>query len=187
MTTYQGLFLEPNEYGGATPSDWDFRNVDTYGLGAYDYWLADVGPGQVGRLPDFTLQNVYDCDPTSPRTIDGTADGGVAWAVVRGCPTPGGVPFKTAMDGRWHLVECAKGPGGMSLDVDGQNVAANAFTGPTLPYVGYWVIGDRRAGDGPRRAIVGQIAQVGIYVYALSQAQDANHWAIGQGQPSTGD
>ena len=68
-TTYQGLFLQPNQYGGATPTALDFRNVDIYGQGAYDLWLADVGPGQVGQLPDFTVQNTYDCDPTSPRTI----------------------------------------------------------------------------------------------------------------------
>ncbi len=350
-TTYQGLFLQPNEYGGATPSDWDFRNVDIHGQGAYDLWLADVGPGQVGRLPDFTVQNVYDCDPTAPRTIDGTSDGGTAWAAARGCPTPGGAQFVRATtsgatgpdeasdpatadpnelgdplryqdtinaaspslywrlsetvgtetlddegtddgiygagvtlrgpgplvgnsdtaaglssptaqiqtsrayaapsqytietwfeaqpgsgpgqivgmnwnpggtasvddhsvyldasghvdcyfwswgvqrlvspgsyaDGRWHLVQCAKGAAGMTLDVDGGLAAANAFTGPTLAYSGYWLIGNRRAGDGPRRSMVGQVGQVAIYGYALSQAQDANHWAVGRGGPSTGN
>jgi hypothetical protein len=350
-TTYQGLFLQPNEYGGATPSDWDFRNVDIHGQGAYDLWLADVGPGQVGRLPDFTLQNVYDCDPTNPRTIDGTSDDNQAWAAVRGCPTPGGAQFVRATasgatgpdetsdpptsdpnelgdplryqdtinaatpslywrlsetvgtavlddegadngtygagvtlrvpgplagnsdtaaglssptaqiqtsrayaaptqytietwfkaqpgsgpgqivgmnwnpsgtasvddhsvyvdasghvdcyfwsggvhrlvspgaytDGRWHLVQCAKGPLGMTLDVDGALVAANSFTGPTLAYSGYWLIGNRRAGDGPRQSIIGQVGQVAIYGYALSQAQDANHWAIAQAQASTGN
>ena len=53
----------------ATPTAWDFRNVDIYGQGTYDLWLADVGPGQVGQLTDFTVQNTYDRDPTSPRTI----------------------------------------------------------------------------------------------------------------------
>jgi hypothetical protein len=90
-------------------------------------------------------------------------------------------------DGRWHLVECAKGAGGMTLDVDGRPVAANAFTGPTFPYSGYWLIGNRRAGDGARQSIIGQVAQVAIYAYALSQAQDANHWAVGTGQASTGN
>jgi Concanavalin A-like lectin/glucanases superfamily len=90
-------------------------------------------------------------------------------------------------DGRWHLVQCAKGAAGMTLDVDGGRVAANAFTGPTLAYSGYWLIGNRRAGDGPRRSMVGQVGQVAIYGYALSQAQDANHWAVGQGGPSAGD
>jgi hypothetical protein len=35
--------------------------------------------------------------------------------------------------------------------------------------------------------MVGQVGQVAIYGYALSQAQDADHWAIGQGGPSTGN
>jgi Concanavalin A-like lectin/glucanases superfamily len=353
-TTYQGLFLQPNQYGGATPTVWDFRNVDIYGQGAYDLWLADVGPGQVGQLPDFTVQNAYDCDPTSPRTMDGTTDGGTAWASVRGCPTPSagqfaqatpsgatgpdeaddpqtsdvnefvdpqryaetinadtpqlylslnsgtsvagaasagaqpaattatygpgvtlGVPGPVAgspdtavalgssgaqiqttqshaapnqytveawfsaqsgsgggqivgmnqsengsaqnddhsvylnsggqvvcyyysagkhelvspgsyTDGRWHLVQCAKGSGGMTLDVDGTLVASNTFTGPAFPYSGYWVIGDRHAGDGAQQSIIGDVAQVATYGYALSQAQDADHWAVGQGQPATG-
>src|SRR5581483_9873203 len=55
-TTYQGLFLLPNQYGGPTLIDCDFRNVDVHGDGAYDYWLGDVGPSGAGRLPDFALQ-----------------------------------------------------------------------------------------------------------------------------------
>jgi Concanavalin A-like lectin/glucanases superfamily len=104
-----------------------------------------------------------------------------SWGVQRlGSP-------RSSADGRWHLVECAKGATGMTLDVDGGLVAANAFTGPTLADSGYWLIGNRRAGDGPRRSMVGQVGQVAIYGYALSQAQDADHWAIGQGGPSTGN
>jgi Concanavalin A-like lectin/glucanases superfamily len=353
-TTYQGLFLLPNQDGGATPTDWDLRNIDVHGDGAYDLWLGDVGPNGAGQLPEFNVQNVYDCDPTNPRTYDGTSDGGVAWAAVQGCPTPTGSTFVSATsygatgpddpayqdtitgddplfywqlndtagssataaaagsgsaapatgsiatddegadegtygagvtlgapgplpansttavaldsrgaqiqtanpypapsqytveawfnvqpgsgdgqivglnanqngsgldddhsvyldqwghvdcyfwsngvyrlvspntytDGQWHLVQCAKGPSGMTLDIDGQLVASNTFTGPTYPYSGYWAIGDRpHAGDGPRQSILGEVGQVAIYGYALSQAQDANHWAVGQGQPSAG-
>lgn len=49
------------------------------------------------------------------------------------------------------------------------------------------MIGSRRAGDGPRRSIIGAVAQVAIYGYALAQAQDANHWAVGEGAPPTGN
>jgi Concanavalin A-like lectin/glucanases superfamily len=157
-----------------------------YGQGAYDLWLADVGPGQVGQLPDFTVQNTYDCDPTSPRTIDGASDGGVAWASVRGCPTPSANVFVQATtgatsgqvvcyyyssgkrelvspgsytDGHWHLVLCAKGSGGMTLDVDGSLVASNTFTGPAFAYSGYWVIGNRHAGDGAQQSIIGDVGK----------------------------
>jgi Concanavalin A-like lectin/glucanases superfamily len=92
----------------------------------------------------------------------------------------------TYADGNWHLVQCAKGATGMTLDIDGRLVASNTFTGPTLAYDGYWLIGYRRAGDGPKQSIVGDVAQVAIYGYALSQAQDANHWAVGQGQATPG-
>jgi hypothetical protein len=90
-------------------------------------------------------------------------------------------------DGRWHLVECAKGSAGMTLDVDGKQVASNTFTGAPFAYSGYWVVGNRNAGDGAKQSIVGSVGQVAIYNYALSQAQDANHWATGQGQSSTGN
>ena len=89
-------------------------------------------------------------------------------------------------DGGWHLGQCAKGATGMTIDIDGRLVASNTFSGPTLAYSGYWLIGYRRAGDGPRQSIIGDVAQVAIYGYALSQAQDANHYAVAQGQPSTG-
>jgi len=95
-STYQGLFLLPNQYGGTTPTDWDFRNIDIHGDGAYDLWLGDVGPNGEGQLPDFNVQNVYDCDPTNPRTYDGTSDGGAAWAAVQDCPTPAGSAFVSA-------------------------------------------------------------------------------------------
>ena len=36
-------------------------------------------------------------------------------------------------DGRWHLVQCAKGCGGMTRNVDGRLVASNTFTGRLSP------------------------------------------------------
>jgi hypothetical protein len=89
-------------------------------------------------------------------------------------------------DDRWHLVQCAKSADGVTLDIDGARVASNTFTGAAYPYSGYWVIGRRHAGDGAQQSIVGDVAEVAIYDYALSQAQDANHYAVGKGQPSTG-
>jgi hypothetical protein len=44
-----------------------------------------------------------------------------------------------------------------------------------------------RSASCPRQSIVGDVAQVAIYGYALTQAQDANHWAVGQGQSTTGN
>jgi hypothetical protein len=83
-TTYQGLFLLPNQDDGITQeTDWDFRNVEINGEGAYDLWLADTEPSVI---PSFDVSDVYDCGPGEPRDYDGTADGGAAWSNVQPCP-----------------------------------------------------------------------------------------------------
>jgi hypothetical protein len=91
-TTYQGLFLLPNQWDSTTlETTWDLRNVKIDGDGAYDLWLGNVQPSQVGALGAFNLQNVYDCGPGEPRTWDGTSDGNQAWANVKSCAS-GNVP-----------------------------------------------------------------------------------------------
>jgi len=89
-TTYQGLYLLPNQHDSTTvETAWDFRNVRIDGQGAYDLWLGNVQPSQVGSLPLLNLENVVDCGPGEPRDMDGTSDGGQAWAGVYGCPPAG--------------------------------------------------------------------------------------------------
>jgi hypothetical protein len=91
-TTYQGLFLLPNQWDSTTlETTWDFRNVQIDGDGAYDLWLGNVQPSQVGALGVFNVQNVYDCGTGEPRDWDGTSDGNQAWADVKSCPS-GNVP-----------------------------------------------------------------------------------------------
>ena len=90
-TTYQGLFLQPNQYDSSTlETTWDFRNARIDGDGAYDLWLADVQPSNLGSLPVFNLQNVYDCGVGEPRDMDGSSDGHQAWSGVQPCPAGGG-------------------------------------------------------------------------------------------------
>jgi hypothetical protein len=90
-TTYQGLYLLPNQSDSTTvETAWDFRNVRIDGNGAFDLWLANVQPSQVGSLPLFNVQNVFDCGAGEPRDEDGTGDGGQAWAGVQPCPAGGG-------------------------------------------------------------------------------------------------
>jgi hypothetical protein len=100
-TTYQGLFLQPNQWDSTTvETTWDFRNVRIDGQGAYDLWLADVQPSNLGSLPVFNLENVVDCGPGEPRDMDGTSDGHQAWAGVQPCPAGGGtVPVWARADG----------------------------------------------------------------------------------------
>jgi hypothetical protein len=90
-TTYQGLFLLPNQWDWTTTeTTWDFRNVEIDGVGAFDLWLGDVQPSNLGTIPTLNVQNVYDCGTGEPRDYDGTSDGGKAWANVKPCPTASG-------------------------------------------------------------------------------------------------
>jgi hypothetical protein len=100
-TTYQGLFLLPNQSDSTTlETTWDLRNVRLDGEGAYDLWLGDVQPPQVGALPVFNVVNVYDCGPGEPRDWDGTSDAGRAWANVKACPSGGAAaPVWSTADG----------------------------------------------------------------------------------------
>jgi hypothetical protein len=100
-TTYQGLYLLPNQHDSTTvETAWDFRNVRIDGSGAYDLWLGNVQPSQVGSLPLLNLENVADCGPNEPRDMDGTSDGNRAWAGVNPCPPGGGsVPVWARADG----------------------------------------------------------------------------------------
>ncbi|HEY4827779.1 MAG TPA: hypothetical protein VIH85_13470 [Solirubrobacteraceae bacterium] len=89
-TTYQGLFLLPNQFDSTTTeTTWDFRNIQIDGAGAYDLWLGNVQPSQEGSLPVFNVQNVYDCGSGEPRDWDGTTDANQSWTSVRSCPAGG--------------------------------------------------------------------------------------------------
>jgi hypothetical protein len=99
-TTYQGLFLLPNQFDSATQETvWDLRNVDVEATGAYAMWLGDVQPSNLGSIPGWNLQNVYVSGAGEPRDYDGTSDLGVAWnAVIPGLP-PGGSFVRRSPDG----------------------------------------------------------------------------------------
>jgi hypothetical protein len=87
-TTYQGLFLLPNQHDSTTTeTTWDFRNMQIDGNGAYDLWLGNVQPSQEGSLPLLNIQNVSDCGPGEPRDWDGTTDANQAWVHVKSCPS----------------------------------------------------------------------------------------------------
>jgi hypothetical protein len=119
-TTYQGLFLLPNQWDSTTAETaWDFRNVQIDGLGAFDLWLGDVQPSTVGSLPVLNLENVYDCGPGEPRDYDGSSDSGQAWGGVKSCPS-GGVSAPV-----WSTPG-----GGVTGDDDNATVAAIAGEQP---------------------------------------------------------
>jgi hypothetical protein len=123
-TTYQGLFLLPNQWDNTTvETQWDFRNVDIDDThGAYALYVSD----QNGLFP-LNLQNVY-VDPNPARTWrgwwlwgfagqDSNTPGQGTWAsVIAGTPPAG------------HYVQLA--PNGATGVDDGRSVAALAGEAP---------------------------------------------------------
>lgn len=100
-TGYQGLFLLPNQYGGAAPRAFDLRNInidDT--TGAYALWLGDVSGSSAtnasSAIATWNVQNVY-VKPNPSRTWPGwwlwpkPSSGDPTWSkgVSAGVP-PGG-------------------------------------------------------------------------------------------------
>jgi hypothetical protein len=87
-TTYQGLFLLPNQWDSTTiETTWDFRNVQIDGQGAYDLWMDGVNGawGSSSWPAPFILhlENVHDCGTGEP--LDYAGAGNRAWANVQGC------------------------------------------------------------------------------------------------------
>jgi hypothetical protein len=123
-TTYQGLFLLPNQWDNTTvETQWDFRNIDIDDTqGAYALYVSD----QNGAFP-LNLENVY-VDPNPARTWrgwwlwgfggqDSNTPGTGTWAGVVGSAVPGG-----------HYVQA--GPGGATGVDDGRSVPALAGEQP---------------------------------------------------------
>jgi hypothetical protein len=123
-TTYQGLFLLPNQWDNTTvETQWDFRNIDIDDTqGAYALYVSD----QNGAFP-LNLQNVY-VDPNPARTWrgwwlwgfggqDSNTPGIGTWGGVVGSAAPGG-----------HYVQAS--PGGATGVDDGGSIPALAGEQP---------------------------------------------------------
>lgn len=100
-TTYQGLFLEPNQYyNGPPPAVFDLRHIDIDdSQGAYALWLDDVSgapPGDVsGGMLAWNVQDLY-VVPNPARTWPGwwqwpqPSTGDPTWDNVLAGAPPGG-------------------------------------------------------------------------------------------------
>ena len=109
-TTYQGLFLLPNQWDSSThETTWDLRNIDIEAIGAYALWLGNAQPSNRGAIPVLNLQNVDVSGPGEPRTWDGTSDDGAAWRGV-GPIAPVGGHFVHAVRGGATGVDDAMPP-----------------------------------------------------------------------------
>jgi hypothetical protein len=123
-TTYQGLFLLPNQWDNTTvETQWDFRNIDIDDTqGAYALYVSD----QNGAFP-LSLSNVY-VDPNPARTWRGWW----LWGF-------GGQDSNTLGQGTWASVNAGTPPAGHYVQLasngatgvdDGQSVAALAGETP---------------------------------------------------------
>ena len=89
-------------------------------------------------------------------------------------------------DGRWHHVVGALGAGGLTLFVDGRQVAGRADTTGAAAYNGYWRVGGDQIGTGwPSRptgnSFAGSLDEVAVYPTALSAQAVTAHWDRGRG------
>lgn len=95
-TTYQGLFLLPNQWDPTTRETvWDLRNIDISATGAFALWLGNVQPSNRGSIPSWHTDDVYVSGPGEPRAWDGTSDANAAWRNVNEGAPPRG-PFVRA-------------------------------------------------------------------------------------------
>lgn len=120
-TTYQGLFLEPNQfYNGPPPSVFDFRHVDIDdSRGAYALWLGDVSgspPGDAsGAILTWNVQDVY-VVPNPARTWPGwwlwpqPSTGDLTWDGARSGAPPGGSYVHSTASGASGIDENASLP-----------------------------------------------------------------------------
>ena len=83
-------------------------------------------------------------------------------------------------DGGYHHVVATLSSAGMALHVDGARVATRASTTVGPNYYGYWRVGGDSTWSGSQW-FDGRIDEVAVYPGALSQAQVANHYALGNG------
>lgn len=90
-TTYQGLFLLPNQWNSTTHETvWDLRNIDITATGAYALWVGNAQPTQRGSIRAWHVSNLHVTGPGEPRNWDGTGDGDTAWrGVLAGSPAGG--------------------------------------------------------------------------------------------------
>jgi len=97
-TTYQGLFLLPNQWDPTTHETvWDLRNINIAATGAFALWLGNVQPSNRGTIPSWHLDDVYVSGPGEPRAWDGTSDSDAAWRdVSQGSPPRGAFVRATA-------------------------------------------------------------------------------------------
>jgi hypothetical protein len=109
-TTYQGLFLTPNQqYTGPPPAVFDLRHIDIDDTqGAYALWLGDVSGSPAGdargAIATWNVQDVY-VNPNPARTWPGwwlwpqPSTGDPTWNTVSAGAPPGGSYVQASSDG----------------------------------------------------------------------------------------
>ncbi|MGN6869738.1 MAG: hypothetical protein ACTHMY_15200 [Solirubrobacteraceae bacterium] len=120
-TTYQGLFLEPNQFdNGPPPTVFDLRHIDIDdSQGAYALWLGDVNGSpsgdESGAILSWNVQDVY-VVPNPVRTWPGwwlwpqPSTGDPTWnSVVAGAP-PGGTYVQATPSGATGVDESTSPP-----------------------------------------------------------------------------
>ncbi|MDX6346480.1 MAG: hypothetical protein QOF84_1270 [Streptomyces sp.] len=134
--------------------------------------------GQWSRQSD---RNVY-------MTDDGRLEFGVT-AAGSGGGGPGGTTYSTVTtpsaynDGTWHHVVATQGDSGLTLYVDGAQVAADSTATANQSYAGYWRVGSEdlsRWPDAPTSSFfAGSVDETAVYPTVLTADQVAQHYSLG--------
>ncbi len=120
-TTYQGLFLEPNQYySGPAPAVFDLRHIDIDdSQGAYALWLGDVTGSPAGdasgAIPTWNVENLY-VVPNPARTWTGwwqwpqPSTGDPTWNGAQAGTPPGGSYVQATTSGATGVDEGTEPP-----------------------------------------------------------------------------
>lgn len=89
-------------------------------------------------------------------------------------------------DGQWHHAVATQSAAGMTLSVDGVQVAQDPTTTSAQAYSGYWRVGGDNLGSWTNQPssdwFSGRLDEVAVYPSALTSGQVMAHYAIGLGQ-----
>ncbi|WP_111767663.1 PKD domain-containing protein [Nakamurella deserti] len=90
-------------------------------------------------------------------------------------------------DGQWHQITASMGAGGMTLSIDGKQVAQRSDVTSGQAYSGYWRVGGDNTGGWPNvvsNNFAGAIDEVAVYPTVLSRPQIDAQW-VAAGRTST--
>jgi hypothetical protein len=142
------------------------------------WFSAEQGGGRLLGFSSTPQGWSYQHDRQLFLTDDGRLVFGVFPGVVRTIASK-----ESYTDGRWHQATATLSGDGMTLYVDGEQVAHDGGVVEAEPFAGYWRVGDDSLDNwGPdtptQRLYNGKLAYAAVYRSALTAAQVLTQWEL---------